>query len=655
MDISGLPPSLLQRIFPGDHTFTNQNKQTLISRILTASFAMRPQLPTVAVAPPLTEPKPISKESSVSREEIKSADPHASVDSTEKATALVKAIVFDRDAVLFFASLLRLLNGTTNRWMLEAFSNEVGSLTREHQDLPGIPKGTHFDSISAFINAKEPSSVAAFIGSQAVSALLRCREALNMNKLQSKIKLKDRIKETRFEQIIAAIKLVRTWVHGIELPEPDVLKESLIAIYWICKDTKSLKKKLPQGQDKETYDAFYTKLMERGLDDLFIIVAEVSSDQPTSKCVETLPTRLFTSYNRGQEFPELVLDLSYWNEMKRILSEASESKKSSLLRTCLLFLLFNCDLSYLDEENLNGFNLGNTFNPVLFKDLSDPLAGLTTRIFLNKKTTETLDTFKVGKLLIAKHSSSPVVTTALLLLMIDLLEKNSGFGDDKEIENVLFLMTEIYPFIEQLPLVVRNRATKALAGLFSRYDQIQEARNGGVWSQLKDKYHFTDCLSKSDFAVTFTVLSLFNCSILPLTSIKEQAALEATSEASDFTHQLKLLSDDTVHSLLTHVSVRSCFRPITDENGDTVALVTATQESVLDEEFSDLIKLYLYDPENSHIAFANKDLRQALHASAAALLNQELGPSSEVDEDAQSEESDRTPTGFETPNEEALS
>ncbi len=519
MDVSHLPPSLLQRIFPGAHTFTNQNKQSLVSRILSASTGMMAQPPIDTSTPSLfvegsPSQKPIEGDGnetllgnpfdSINSEtaamaELESKDPFGSISSEEAAEAELESIEFNGDGVGYFAALLRALKGTTNKLMLDAFFNVAIDVEPDHTYLLGMPVDSPFNIIWDFIKRRNITSYAAYIQSQANCALLRCRVAYNMNQLQKlDVDTENPIICYPLKQIIGVIQLVRIWVEGTPLLDDDAMKESLIDTYWLLRNEVSIAPNLP--------DPFYGELIKYELKDLFDIVAKLESDLPSIEGLNLLPGALLSHYNLKEQDSQILTDDVYWGEIRTIVSDALSHEKPPLLQSCLLFLLSNCDPDIFqdDEEARLGFTklLANPH----FKAIVEEASSFTARIFLDKPAVSDVEKVQIGACLLNKTSDSPVVMMALLLIVIDHLEQNLEIKDNDDVENIVCLLSEIHDYIDELPSPIRDRAKEGLTKLLSQYDQIRLARNREAWSQLKEKYQFTEFLLSGDFTSVFALI-----------------------------------------------------------------------------------------------------------------------------------------------------
>ncbi len=495
MDVSGLPPSLLQRIFPGDHTFTNQNKQSLVSRILRVSSAMMPQ-PVIDSANVTlsinTSTATLSQDTQISDETLA---------LRKAAWAWFKDVECNHDAAGFFAKLLRILDELSDELsgrplIRNAFSIRAKMISRKHTNLPGMPRNSVFDSIRSFVDFKNPKSCSAYIESQAACSLLRCIVALNMNEVQVDLEAKNRIPSTPYKQVIAVINLVETWTRDITLFKPDVIKKALISLYWRMRKKSLLASKLPEN--KANPKLFYNELMGRELKALFAIVRELLSGGPTIDCVNKLPAPLFTYYNMGEELPELDLTSPDCREIKAIFQDAQTNKRSHLLKSCLLYVLYKSDPDYLTETVQE--DLLKVFP---FPELLASLYALNTTVYLGKATFEPNDLIRVGQVLVDFYPNSPVMTMALLLLVVEHLEKSPTIEDPQEVRNILFLLSKIYRSIRKLPSLVQGRVNECLTQLFSHYDQTQTKENGTQWNRLKKRIKFDESLSSKKFKDAF--------------------------------------------------------------------------------------------------------------------------------------------------------
>ncbi len=483
MDVSGLPPSLLQRIFPGDHTFTNQNKESLISRILRASSAMRPQLPMITIAPPLTADKPPSA-ASARVDEAKDEDRYAEILSKPAASELFQDVDFSQNPLDVFYNLVRISNKTNNEFVLEVFSELIKPLKWEQRNLPGMPKDEVFDSLSAFVNPEDRKSCVDFIGSQVLSILLRCQIALKMDELQKKHQKAQERPQLDNTLIFASIKQAMTLMTSISDMPHNEIKEALIAVYWLIRSDPKISQKLPRKSDFKSFSAV---LIKKSTQTFFDFVSRLKLDNPPANPALDLPGSSFTYYNVGSGFSELELAAHYLNKAARILADTTTLQKSPLLQICLLFVL-------------SGINTRHPF-PERYKEL----CSLTTRIYLGKDEFEESDLTTVGQLLVDHYPKSPVVFMALLLLVVEHLEKSSTIEDPQEVVDVLFLLNTICPYFDKLPEQVDDRMNKTLTALFSRYDAFQQKENPQSWALIKTKYDFDKNLKELNFPTLFKI------------------------------------------------------------------------------------------------------------------------------------------------------
>ncbi len=434
MDISQLHPSVLQTIFPG-HLFTNGNKAAILTQITGIVHQTLSEAASLGrhSPPPILGGAEESGEEEIGREDF---DPHKEIRDINAAKTLFSDSVKEdptTNPVGYLASLLRVRCGSGNPHVQNAFSELVSEVSQPVDKLLGMPKDTEYDVVTEFVQAEDVNSVIVFVRSQASAALLRCRlacESIDKNR----------------KAIYQTIHLVHSWVRGIPEIQADTFSVVLRDIYAQLKAHTSLASILREDPREDA-----------SLDELFsVIPATHKSDLLKQDPLSLLPAPLLTTYNYSRPIPHVDIDDTFENALGTLTTNRVLGTGQPLIVTCLLFV---CAYSKSTTT------LASLLERKDFKELRDELSTLITQILLGKTDLAKGEKRAIGDVKIAQSPASPVFLLAFLLKIVTQMERSPVLDDSLDPNMVKSLVGPIIPYINSLPLAVKDRAAAFIAAL----------------------------------------------------------------------------------------------------------------------------------------------------------------------------------------------